>query len=134
MTYRNSPSSEPERLDGAAHFPLTPLTFLPLAVTISIACRGLELWAVIAVHTVTLAALIMSAWSMVLWFRRRNADRDWRRSTETMTEFRFALDAADDRFTRAMGAVVVLAIVLYTPVFIFITHPIHAPPPPFTTR
>jgi hypothetical protein len=90
------------------------------------------LWAVIAVNTVTLAAAIMSAWSIVLWFRRRNADRDWRRSGETMTEFRFALDAADHRFARAMGAVIVLAIVLYTPVMV--THPTERLPTPPTAR
>ncbi|MFO0559296.1 MAG: hypothetical protein U0269_14870 [Polyangiales bacterium] len=132
MTYRNSPLSEPERLDSTATFPLTPRTFLPLAVSVSVACRGLALWAVIAVNTVTLAALIMSAWSIALWNRRRNADRDWRRSGETMSEFRFALDAADDRFARAMGAVIVLAILMYTPVVV--THPTERFPTPPTAR
>lgn len=79
-------------------------------MAVSVACRGVALWAVAAVNTVTLAAIVLSAWSSWLWNRKRNADHARRRTGDTMTEFRFARDAADERFAQWIGGAVVLAL------------------------
>lgn len=132
MPYREPPARALTRLFVDAPIPLTPATFLPFTVAMSVACRCLEPWAIIAANTVTAAAIALSVWSISLWNRRRNADREWRARGGDATEFRFALDAADDRFAHAFGAAIVLAIVMYTAVVV--THPTEAIPTPPTTR
>jgi hypothetical protein len=132
MPYREAPARSLTRLIVNAPVPLTPVTFLPFTVAMSIACRRLEPWAIIAVSSVTVAAIVLSVWSIVLWKRKRNADRVWQTQGGSATEFRFALDAADYRFAQAFGAAIVLAIVVYCAVAV--THPTEALPTPPATR
>lgn len=130
MPYREPPASTLSALFVDAPIPLTPFTLLPLTLAMSVACRGLELWAIVATSAVTAAAALLSAWSIALWNRRRNAEREWKKQGGTATEFRFALEADHYRFALGLGALFVLALVMYSAVLI--THPnevIPAPPP-----